>query len=137
MDLSKARLEYSGFGFTVPVLSTIQDVPSSLGRSGDTHPCKVTPVILHGVVPVILHGVVPAILHGVISPEQRPLTFRTHTGRPHLDAEDGACALSSDVFLLYVVCLVIYDSGEVTLQVEVSKGFRHLFVVCPYPALSL
>jgi len=53
------------------------------GDSGDTTPCKVTPVILHGVVSpevilygvlspkVILHGVVSpkVILHGVVSPE--------------------------------------------------------------------
>ena len=44
--------------------------PAFKEDSGDTTPCKVTPVILHGVVsPDILHEVVsPDILHRVVSP---------------------------------------------------------------------
>jgi hypothetical protein len=37
------------------------------------------------------------------------------------------------LILVYVVDLVIYDSGEVTFLVEESKGIRHLRVLCPPP----
>ena len=38
-------------------------------NSGETNPCKVTPVILHGVV-FPESKVTPVILHGVVSPEK-------------------------------------------------------------------
>ena len=40
--------------------------PPGVWESGDTAPCKVTPVILHGVVTPEMTGVT---LHGVVSPE--------------------------------------------------------------------
>ena len=55
--------------------------------SGDTTPCKVTPVILHGVckvTPVILHGVfkvTPVMLHGVVSPDAVSIERRRSTRR--------------------------------------------------------